>query len=61
MRRNKVGLLGLLLLGMPVWASLVLLFLRPCRMIAESGTPTQTTPPGRGGWKQPVLLHTPFR
>ena len=35
---------------------------RPSRMIAGSGTPTQATPPGRDGWKQPCLrprLETP--
>ena len=36
-------------------ATLTLLYHWPCRMIAESGTPTPATPPDRGGWKQPCL------
>ncbi len=36
-------------------ATMVLLYHPPCRMIAESGTPTQATPPSRGGWKQPCF------
>ena len=36
---------------------MVLLYHRPYRMTAKSGTPAPAAPSGRHGWKQPVYSH----
>ena len=37
------------------FATMVLLYHRPCHITAKSGTSAQATAPGQGGWKQPCL------